>query len=196
MRDAQGNLVESDLVRPDGSYSVSLSPPLIGGESLSVTQVDPSGNVSDPTDILAPDLTAPEAPTATIALDGTAISGMGEVGATITVRDPAGTIIGTTRVDEDGNYVFPLTSARVDGEVLDITQSDSAGNVSTSVTVTANDSTPPSAPTATIDDTGRIVTGTGVAGSTVEVRTEGGTASPTDDHHFLPQVNFLKSICA
>ncbi|HUD91867.1 BapA/Bap/LapF family large adhesin, partial [Sphingobium sp.] len=105
---------------------------------------------------------------------GTSISGTGEIGATVTVRDAAGAIIGTTTVDEDGNYVFPLSPARIDGEVLGITQSDAAGNVSPGTTVTATDTTPPPPPAATIDDTGRTVTGTGVAGSAVEVRTEGG----------------------
>ncbi|WP_235523623.1 Ig-like domain-containing protein, partial [Sphingobium sp. Leaf26] len=175
VRDAQGNLIGSDVVRPDGSYSVTLSPPRIEGESLSVTQVDAAGNVSDPALVTAPDLTAPDAPTATIEPDGTAISGTGEIGATITVRDASGAIIGTTVVDEDGNYVVDIEPARVDGEVLDVTQSDAAGNESAEIPVTAPDLTAPPAPTATIDGTGAVIIGTGVAGSTVEVRAADGT---------------------
>ncbi len=175
VRDAQGNLIGSDVVRPDGSYSVTLSPPRIEGESLSVTQVDAAGNISDPASVTAPDLTAPDAPTATIAPDGASISGTGEVGATITVRDASGAIIGTAVVDDDGNYVVDLDPARVDGEVLDVTQSDTAGNESPEIPVTAPDLTAPPVPTATIDGTGAVVTGTGVAGSTVEVRAADGT---------------------
>jgi hypothetical protein len=175
VRAADGTLLGSGVVDAQGNYTVTLNAPQVDGESLAVTQVDPSGNISNPTGITAPDLTPPAAPVATIAADGSSISGTGEVGATITVRDASGAIVGTTVVDDDGNYLFPLSPARVDGEVFSITQSDVAGNVSTGVTVTADDTTPPPAPTAAIDDTGRIVTGTGVAGSAVEVRTAGGT---------------------
>ncbi|MFC3441716.1 BapA/Bap/LapF family large adhesin [Sphingobium rhizovicinum] len=180
VRDGSGALLGSGVVRPDGGFSITLNPPLTNGEALAVTQVDGAGNVSDPTPIVAPDLTAPDAPTGVIAANGGSISGTGEAGATISVTDASGAVIGTAIVDGDGDYVVLFDPALVDGQVLGIVQSDVAGNVSTGISVIAPDFTPPPAPTATIDGTGTVVTGSvitgeGVAGSTIEVRAADGT---------------------
>jgi VCBS repeat-containing protein len=180
VRDSLGGLLGSGTVRPDGSFSITLNPPLTNGETLSVTLTDGAGNDSDPTPIVAPDLTAPDAPTGVIAANGGSISGTGEAGATISVTDASGTVIGTVIVDGDGDYAVLFDPALVDGQVLGIVQSDLAGNVSTGISVTAPDFTPPPAPTAEIDGTGTVVTGSvitgeGVAGSTIEVRAADGT---------------------
>ncbi|WP_370310399.1 BapA/Bap/LapF family large adhesin [Sphingobium abikonense] len=180
VRDADGTLIGTDTVRPNGSYSITLTPPLVDGESVTVVQIDAAGNMSDPTEALAPDLTAPEAPTGSIAADGGSISGSGEIGATIRVRDASGAVIGTATVDSDGNYRVDFDPALTDGEALSVTQSDAAGNVSPDIDLIAPDFTPPPAPSATIDGTGSVVTGTvvtseGVAGSIIEVRDADGT---------------------
>ena len=180
VRDTDGTLIGTDTVQPNGSYSITLTPPLIDGESVTVIQIDAAGNGSDPTPIVAPDLTAPEAPTGLIAADGGSISGTGEIGATIRVRDASGAVIGTATVDSDGNYRVDFDPALTDGEALSVTQSDAAGNVSPDIDLIAPDFTPPPAPSATIDGTGSVVTGTvvtgeGVAGSIIEVRDADGT---------------------
>ncbi|MEC3910172.1 Ig-like domain-containing protein [Sphingobium sp. CR2-8] len=184
VRDTQGLVIGSDVVRPDGSYTVTLTPALIDGEALTVIQVDPAGNPSLPTPITAPDLTPPAAPSATIASDGATISGRGEVGATVTVTDAAGTPIGTAQVDANGDYLVELDTPLIDGEVVSVIQSDTAGNPSLGTSVTAPDYTPPPSPTAMIDGTGSVVTGsvvsgTGVAGSMIEVRAADGTVLGT-----------------
>ena len=69
-------------VGTDGNFTVALSAPQTDGETLSVTQRDAAGNESDPALLVAPDTTAPEAPTATIAGDGLTVTGAGEPGAT------------------------------------------------------------------------------------------------------------------
>ena len=180
VRDADGTLIGTDTVRPNGSFSITLTPPLVDGESVTVVQIDAAGNMSDPTEALAPDLIAPEAPTGSIAADGGSISGTGEIGATIRVRDASGAVIGTATVDSDGNYRVDFDPALTDGEALSVTQSDAAGNVSPDIDLIAPDFTPPPAPSATIDGTGSVVTGTvvtgeGVAGSIIEVRDADGT---------------------
>ena len=180
VRDADGTLIGTDTVRPNGSYSITLTPPLVDGESVTVVQIDAAGNMSDPTQASAPDLTAPEPPTGSIAADGGSISGTGEIGATIRVRDASGAVIGTATVDSDGNYRVDFDPALTDGEALSVTQSDAAGNVSPDIDLSAPDFTPPPAPSATIDGTGSVVTGTvvtgeGVAGSIIEVRDADGT---------------------
>ncbi|WP_268795123.1 BapA/Bap/LapF family large adhesin, partial [Sphingobium sp. Leaf26] len=172
VRAADTTLLGSATVNDQGNYSVTLTPPQLDSEPLAVTQADAAGNVSDTTDIVAPDLTAPEPPTASIAGDGESMSGTGEVDATITVTDPTGVVIGIATVDEDGNWTTALVPAQVHGEPLTVVQSDAAGNESAEVPVIAPNLNGPDAPdpvTATIDGTGETVSGTGEIGATVTV---------------------------
>ncbi|WP_204306842.1 Ig-like domain-containing protein, partial [Klebsiella aerogenes] len=99
--------------------------------------------------------------------------------ATVTVRDPAGTVIGTATVAANGSYTATLTTPQVNGQVLQVTQADAAHNVSALVTVTAPDITPPAAPVATVSADGTVVTGTGEPGATVTVTGAGGVAIGT-----------------
>ncbi|MEJ8631739.1 Ig-like domain-containing protein [Sphingomonas sp. I4] len=62
--------------------------------------------------MLAPDITAPTGLTAAISGDGAIVSGTGEAGASVTIRDPAGTVIGTATVAANGSYSATLTPHR------------------------------------------------------------------------------------
>ncbi|MEG8054761.1 Ig-like domain-containing protein [Sphingomonas aerolata] len=133
-------------------------------------QADAAGNVSTATALIAPDQTAPAAPTATVTADGASLTGTGEAGATLTVRSPVGAVIGTIIVAGDGSYTVTLTPAQTDGETLSVRQVDAAGNASPEVTAVAPDLVAdlgPDAPTATIAIDGSAVTGSAVAGATV-----------------------------
>ena len=174
-----GAAIGSAAVAADGSYAVTLAPAQANGETLSVTQRDPAGNASPNVGVTAPDVTAPAAPTAIISGDGATVSGTGEAGATITVRNAAGTAIGTTTVAANGSYTATLTPAQANGEALTVGQADAAGNVSPLLPLTAPDITAPPAPAAALDPTGTIVSGTGEAGATVTVRAADGTSLGT-----------------
>ncbi|MDO9369429.1 MAG: Ig-like domain-containing protein, partial [Sphingopyxis sp.] len=115
-------------------------PAQTNGEELVVTQTDEAGNESDPTPAIAPDLTAPEAPTADVDdATGTIVTGTGEAGATITVFDVDGeTVLGSSIVQPDGNYSVTIP-ARVNGETLVVTQTDETGNESAPVDAVAPD---------------------------------------------------------
>jgi VCBS repeat-containing protein len=175
VRDSDGNVLGTALVDAQGNYTVTLSTAQVNGEALTVLQSDAAGNESPEVPITAPDITAPDAPTATIALDGATVSGTGEAGAQIQIRNALGTVIGTALVDTDGTYTATLTTPQIDGQILQAVQVDGGGNVSPGITLTAPDTTPPPAPTADIDNMGLVVTGTGVPGSTIEVRDADGT---------------------
>ncbi|HIV78364.1 MAG TPA: BapA prefix-like domain-containing protein, partial [Candidatus Sphingomonas excrementigallinarum] len=174
VRDANGQTIGQATVDANGNYSLTLTTPQGNGETLTVVQSDTLGNVSPTITLTAPDFTAPEAPTATIAGDGAIITGTGEPGATVTVRDAAGQPLGTATVDAQGNYTLPLTTPQANGGTLTVTQSDPAGNTSPATTVSAPDITAPTAPTATIAGDGTVVTGTGEPGATVTVRDAAG----------------------
>ncbi|MDF2495951.1 Ig-like domain-containing protein, partial [Sphingomonas sp.] len=174
VRDAQGQVIGRGTVAADGSYSVALDRAQTNGERLSVTQTDAANNVSPPAAVTAPDLTAPAAPAVAIAPDGASVTGTGEPGATVTVRDASGAVIGTGVVDASGNVIVPLSPVQANGGAITVTQADAAGNVSPPVTLTAPDTTPPAVPAVTIAEDGSVVTGTGEPGATVEVRDEAG----------------------
>ncbi len=175
VRDAGGTVIGTALVAANGSYSATLSSPQANGQQLSITQADVAGNVSASVPVTAPDTTPPALPTASINGGGTVVTGTGEPGATVTVRDPGGTVLGTALVAANGSYAVTLSAAQTNGQVLRVTQADVAGNVSPQATTTAPDTTPPAAPSATVNATGTIVTGTGEPGATIHVRNALGT---------------------
>ncbi|MGJ7455081.1 BapA/Bap/LapF family large adhesin, partial [Sphingomonas parapaucimobilis] len=174
VNDATGQPLGTATVDAQGNYTLPLTTPQANGETLTVTQSDPAGNTSPNTTISAPDITAPTAPTATIAGDGTAITGTGEPGATVTVSDATGQPLGTATVDAQGNYTLPLTTPQANGETLTVTQSDPAGNTSPTTTISAPDITAPTAPVVTVSADGTQLTGTGEPGATVQVVDAGG----------------------
>ncbi|WP_284357341.1 Ig-like domain-containing protein, partial [Pseudomonas putida] len=76
--------------------SVTLSPAQANGEALDVRLVDAAGNSSIPREFTAPDITPPAAVSnILVGSGGLALSGRGEPGATVEVRDANGTVIGT-----------------------------------------------------------------------------------------------------
>ena len=147
---------------------MALSAPQTDGETLSVTQRDAAGNESDPALLVAPDTTAPEAPTATIAGDGLTVTGAGEPGATVRVFGPGGALIGSATVLGDGSYTIVLDEAQTNGQMLTAIQTDNAGNASDPVGLTAPDLDAPLAPVAAITPDGAILSGTGEIGATIE----------------------------
>ncbi|AIT06636.1 hypothetical protein MC45_09940 [Sphingomonas taxi] len=174
--DPAGTILATVTVAADGSYSATLATAQVNGERLDARQTDAAGNASGTASTVAPDLTAPAQPTATITGDGTSVSGAGEAGARITIVNAAGTVLGTALVGADGTYVVALTPAQANGEALTVRESDAAGNQATPLALTAPDITPPAAPVATLDATGTTVTGTGEPGATIVVRDAAGTA--------------------
>ncbi|MCE4958061.1 Ig-like domain-containing protein, partial [Macrococcoides caseolyticum] len=168
------------LVQPDGTWSVPVPPgvDLVGGEVLPVIETDASGNVSPATSVTVTDTTAPAAPTVNpVTSEDTVVTGIGVPGNTITVTFPDGTQ-GTAVVQPDGTWSVPVPPGvdLVGGEVLPVTSTDPAGNVSPEASVTVTDTTAPLAPVVnpvTSEDT--VVTGTGTPGNTITVKFPDGT---------------------
>src|SRR5690554_6525991 len=170
VRDADGNELGRTTADEDGSYTVELDEPLTNGEEVEVTATDEVGNESEPTTATAPDTTAPDAPTAEFNDTGDAVTGEAEPGSTVIVRDADGNELGRTEADEDGNYTVELDEPLTNGEEVEVTATDEAGNVSDPTTAAAPDTTAPDAPSAEFNDTGDAVSGEAEPGSTVIVR--------------------------
>ncbi|EKT4566925.1 BapA prefix-like domain-containing protein [Pseudomonas putida] len=172
--------VGTGVVQANGTFSITLTSPQNDGQLLVVRQADAAGNLSASTSLTAPDTTPPAAPLATINANGTSVSGAGQVGSTVTVRNSAGTVLGTATVGSNGLFVVSLTAAQIDNQALSITLTDSAGNVSTGTALTAPDLTPPAAAgNLLFSADGSTLTGTGEVGATVTVRSAGGTVLQT-----------------
>ncbi|MEX5505975.1 Ig-like domain-containing protein, partial [Pseudomonas putida] len=172
--------VGTGVVQADGTFTINLTTPQNDGQLLVVRQADAAGNLSGSTSLTAPDTTPPAAPLATINTNGTSVSGSGQIGSTVTVRNSAGTVLGTATVGSNGLFVVSLTAAQIDNQALSVTLTDSAGNVSTGTTLTAPDLTPPAAAgNLLISADGGTLTGTGEVGATVTVRSANGTVLQT-----------------
>ena len=145
IRSADTTSLGTAIVGANGAYAVTLTPAQTDGQTLAATQADAAGNVSTPIVLVAPDYTAPPLPVVTIAPDGSTATGIGEPGATVTIRLGA-VILGTAQVAADGSYTAQLSPAPVNGETLSASQADPTGNVSAVATVAAPDITAPPPP--------------------------------------------------
>lgn len=116
-----------------------------------MSQADAIGNISPSTTVTALDQTPPGAPVAAVSVDGTTLTGTGEIGATVTVTDPVGIVLATVPVGADGSFTVTLTPPLTNGQLLTLTRADAAGNISVPGNAAAPDLIPndtPGAPTA------------------------------------------------
>ncbi|MFA3633559.1 hypothetical protein KWD92_12115, partial [Acinetobacter baumannii] len=175
VKNAAGIVVGIATADATGKYSVTLDKIYLNGESLSAIAADKAGNATVPKIIVAPDITAPSSLTATIDAAGKVITGVTEANATVTVKDVVGTIVGTGTADVTGKYSVTLDKAYLNGESLNVTVADKAGNATVPKTIVAPDTTAPSSLTATIDAAGKAITGVTEANATVTVKDVVGT---------------------
>ncbi|MFG0877060.1 Ig-like domain-containing protein, partial [Pseudomonas sp. FYR_2] len=152
----------------------NLNPPQVDGEVLQATATDAAGNISTASSVTAPDIdgvdtTPPAAPTdLVIGVAGSQLSGRGEAGTSVQVRDAAGNVIATGTVGADGTFTLTLAPAVIDGSSLQVTLTDAAGNVSQPGSVTSTDLLPPTQPTDLALADGVTFTGRGEPGATVQ----------------------------
>ncbi|MEY1662935.1 BapA/Bap/LapF family large adhesin [Isoalcanivorax beigongshangi] len=178
--DADGNVLGTGTVDNNGDFTVTLSPPQTNGETLDVVLSDATGE-SLPAQVDAPDTTPPEAAEdVEVNADGTRITGTGEPGTTVTVRDQDGTIVATGPVDPNGNFDLELTPPQTNGEQLDVVLTDDAGNDSPDASTVAPDLTPPDPATdLKVSVDGEQLTGKGEPGAAVTVKDADGNEIAT-----------------
>ncbi|WP_228152272.1 Ig-like domain-containing protein, partial [Acinetobacter indicus] len=108
--------------------------------------------------------------------DGTEITGKGEPGSEIVVTDKDGNILGTGTVDENDDFVVPVSPALTDGNTADVIAKDEAGNESDPVEITGEkDTIAPAIPSEVeINEDGTEITGKGEPGSEIVVTDKDG----------------------
>ncbi|WP_350028717.1 Ig-like domain-containing protein [Pediococcus pentosaceus] len=174
-----GSVIGSAVVGADGTWTVNVPShsSLNAGDDIYAVQTDQDGNESDKasTTVLPKEVAKPtiEAPTA----GARTISGKGTAGDTVTVYYDDGTEIGSAVVDADGNWTVEV-SDHTDlrgGDNIYAVQTDADGNHSdkANTTVIANEVPMPEITAPTAGST--VITGTGVAGDTVNVYFDDGT---------------------
>ncbi len=152
VRNAAGQVIGTGTTNASGRFEVSLNPPLINKEPVTVTATDAANNVSPPANAIAPDLTPPAAATnLDVSDDGTILTGEGEAGAKVTVTGPDGSTIGTGTVNADGTFTVTLSPPQIEGQTVRVVLQDDAGNNSPPASTLAPDlSEPEPAPAPTI----------------------------------------------
>ncbi|WP_336214425.1 BapA/Bap/LapF family large adhesin [Enterobacter sp. P82] len=178
LKDTNGNVVGTGKTGSDGSFTVTLGTPLTNGEQVTATATDSAGNTSQGTNVTAPDLTAPDAPTIGSVIDDIApqtgavtnggstndqrpqLTGTAEPGSTVTIYD-GGIAIGTTVVASNGTWTFtPSVDLSESTHQITVRATDAAGNTgpASPVFTLTVDLTPPTTPTAILltDDTGSV----------------------------------------
>ncbi|MDC5157210.1 Ig-like domain-containing protein [Acinetobacter baumannii] len=175
VKNTAGTVVGTGTADATGKYSITLDKVYLNGESLSATASDQSGNATAPKTIIAPDTTAPSSLTASIGTAGKVVTGVTEANAVVTVKNAAGIVVGIATADATGKYSVTLNKAYLNGESLNVTAADKAGNATVPKTIIAPDTTAPSSLTATIDAAGKAITGVTEANATVTVKNVVGT---------------------
>ncbi|MBF4607658.1 Ig-like domain-containing protein [Curtobacterium sp. VKM Ac-1393] len=192
VRDEDGNVIGRGTADDDGDFAVELDGPLTEGDhALEIVAVDDADNesTSTPVTVIAPDVTAPDAPISTTPewlTDATGpFTGSAEPGSTVIIRDADHKEIGRGTAGDDGQFRIVLDEPLTDGaHDLEIVAEDKVGNTSeaTAITVDVDDAAPNApvvtSPTDLADGQGPI-TGTAEPGATVIVRDEDGNVIGT-----------------
>src|SRR5690606_18016126 len=154
---------------------LAISPWLIGaglaaglGGAIAAVQGD-SNSDSD---------TEPPEPPSDVVLnaEGTEVTGKGEPGAEVIVKDKDGNEIGSGKVDENGDFRIDIVPPLTDGNTADVILKDESGNESAPVEITGEkDTLKPDAPTdLELNEEGTEVTGKGEPGTEVIVKDKDG----------------------
>ncbi|HWJ65644.1 MAG TPA: Ig-like domain-containing protein [Nocardioides sp.] len=183
-----------------GAWSVTVTVPLDDGPvDVTATATDDAGNTGPAaassfvvdTTAAAPVITSPA--TGTVTNDATIpLTGTGEPGATVTVRDENGDVVATAVVDGLGNWTAETIALAEGVHTLTATQVDGLGNTSPAsspvqVTVDLTAAPPvvdPLPDGGLTSDATPTITGTGEPGATVEVSIDGvvvGTTTVGED---------------
>ncbi|QLA69550.1 BapA prefix-like domain-containing protein [Enterobacter pasteurii] len=114
----------------NGSWSFTTPALSEGPHAFTATAGNGSGTspISTPTTVIV-DLTAPAAPTGTFNADGSVLTGSAEAGSTVTIRLADNSTV-TATADSNGTWSYTFLNKQTEGQTLQITATDPAGNVS------------------------------------------------------------------
>jgi len=187
------------IANGSGAWSVPVGALATGAYDYTVTQTNAAGSVSSAGELkLTVDTTAPGAPTIKdtnisngyVTSGNQTLSGTAEVGSTVNIYGTGGTLVASV-VATDGTWTKTLNNLPNGANSFSVTATDAAGNVSTSNVLDFTvDASTPAAPSiadnaapggyvnAAHDTSAQTLSGTAVAGNTVNVYLNG-SATPS-----------------
>ncbi|WP_429164361.1 Ig-like domain-containing protein [Enterococcus faecalis] len=187
VRATDGTVLGTATTGPTGQYTVTLaSGKATAKQTVNVVAKNDTGLESQPTTAMTPaDVTTPTIGDITgDSTTGYEITGTADPNTTIEVRNPDGTIIGTTTTDDQGNFTVDLPAGAANpGDILTVVGKDGDGNESQPTEVTVPEDATVAAPTVTTvtgtTATGYQVTGTAEPNVTIEIHNEAGLVIAT-----------------
>ncbi|MCM6874568.1 Ig-like domain-containing protein [Enterococcus faecalis] len=187
VRATDGTVLGTATTGPTGQYTVTLaSGKATAKQTVNVVAKNDTGLESQPTTAMTPaDVTTPTIGDITgDSTTGYEITGTADPNTTIEVRNPDGTIIGTTTTDNQGNFTVDLPAGAANpGDTLTVVGKDGDGNESQPTEVTVPEDATVAAPTVTTvtgtTATGYQVTGTAEPNVTIEIHNEAGLVIAT-----------------
>ncbi|QCJ65444.1 cell surface protein [Enterococcus faecalis] len=187
VRAIDGTVLGTATTGPTGQYTVTLaSGKATAKQTVNVVAKNDTGLESQPTTAMTPaDVTTPTIGDITgDSTTGYEITGTADPNTTIEVRNPDGTIIGTTTTDDQGNFTVDLPAGAANpGDTLTVVGKDGDGNESQPTEVTVPEDATVAAPTVTTvtgtTATGYQVTGTAEPNVTIEIHNEAGLVIAT-----------------
>ncbi|WP_142957494.1 Ig-like domain-containing protein [Enterococcus faecalis] len=187
VRATDGTVLGTATTGPTGQYTVTLaSGKATAKQTVNVVAKNDTGLESQPTTAMTPaDVTTPTIGDITgDSTTGYEITGTADPNTTIEVRNPDGTIIGTTTTDDQGNFTVDLPAGAANpGDTLTVVGKDGDGNESQPTEVTVPEDATVAAPTVTTvtgtTATGYQVTGTAEPNITIEIHNEAGLVIAT-----------------
>nr|EGO8069607.1 cell surface protein [Enterococcus faecalis] len=187
VRATDGTVLGTATTGPTGQYTVTLaSGKATAKQTVNVVAKNDTGLESQPTTAMTPaDVTTPTIGDITgDSTTGYEITGTADPNTTIEVRNPDGTIFGTTTTDDQGNFTVDLPAGAANpGDTLTVVGKDGDGNESQPTEVTVPEDATVAAPTVTTvtgtTATGYQVTGTAEPNVTIEIHNEAGLVIAT-----------------
>lgn len=133
-----GALVATVNANASGNWSFTPTGNLTEGShafTATATNANGTGSVSTAATVIV-DTLAPGTPSGTLSADGGSLSGQAEANSTVTVTLAGGVTL-TTTAGSNGAWSLTLPTKQIEGQLINVTATDAAGNASGALGITA-----------------------------------------------------------
>lgn len=183
--DEGGGLIGGGTVDSNGTFSISISPALTGGDKVIYVAENNDGIKSKEVVVTIPDYTnvdLTEPYDITFKENGSIVSGKADPNISIVIEDDSGNVIGTGVTDNNGNFNISIIPSVSGGDNIILRSKDNSGNISDDVLITvpsdlSTDLTEPS--DIIFDESGDSVSGVADPDITIIVEDDSGNTIGT-----------------
>lgn len=133
-----GTLLGTTTANASGNWSFTPTGNLTEGShafTATATNANGTGSVSTAATVIV-DTLAPGTPSGTLSADGGSLSGQAEANSTVTVTLAGGVTL-TTTAGSNGAWSLTLPTKQIEGQLINVTATDAAGNASGTLGITA-----------------------------------------------------------